>query len=276
MEKISILMGIYNCADTLPRAIDSIINQTYTNWELILCDDASTDNTYEIAKGYQEKYPDKIILIRNEQNMRLAATLNHCLEYATGKYVSRMDGDDESVADRFEKQVAYLEAHPDVDLVGTAVLRVNDGKRFLLESVPNPNRNTMRYGPPFHHATILTYKYVYEKCGGYTVAERTRRAEDKDLWFKFYYNGFEGANLAEALYIVYENEASVGRRKASDRWLSFQISVHGFKMLNYPRWWIIKPFFGTLIRSLCPHWVQGLYRKYQHSKSEKAFASKDV
>ena len=110
MDKISILMGIYNCADTLSRAIDSIVNQTYTNWELILCDDGSVDSTYEIAKQYQNKYPDKIVLLKNEKNIQLAATLNHCLEYATGKYISRMDGDDESTPDRFEKQALTIAA----------------------------------------------------------------------------------------------------------------------------------------------------------------------
>ena len=262
-------MGIYNCADTLPRAIDSIINQTYTNWELILCDDGSTDDTYLIAQQYKERYSDKIILIKNKENIRLAATLNHCLEYATGKYVSRMDGDDESTPDRFEKQVRYLEQHPEVDLVGTAVMRVNNGKEFLLDSVDNPNRYTLRNRPPFHHATILTYKYVYDKVGGYTVAERTRRAEDLDLWFKFYREEFEGANLKDVLYIVYENEDSIRRRKVSDRWLTFQVQVKGFRMLNYPKWWLIKPFFGRLIRSLAPFWVQKLYRQYLHTKSEK-------
>lgn len=268
-DKISILMGIYNCADTLPRAIDSIINQTYTNWELILCDDGSKDETYQIAQKYKEMYPDKIILLKNNENMQLAATLNHCLEYATGKYISRMDGDDESVCDRFEKQVKYLEEHPGVDLVGTAVLRINDGKKFLLDSVDNPDRYTLRNMPPFHHATILTYKYVYDRLKGYTVAKRTRRAEDQDLWFRFYKEGFNGANLKDVLYIVYEDMGSIRRRKASDRWLTFQVQVRGFQLLNYPKWWIVKPFFGCLIRSLTPFWVQSLYRKYLHTKSDK-------
>ena len=104
-EKVSIIMGIYNCQDTLPEAIDSILEQTYTNWELILCDDCSTDNTYSIAEQYKNKYPEKIILIRNSENKKLAFTLNHCLEYATGEYVARMDGDDISAPNRFEKQL---------------------------------------------------------------------------------------------------------------------------------------------------------------------------
>ena len=69
-SKVSILMGIYNCADTLSDAIDSIIKQTYANWELILCDDGSQDDTYKVAAKYKEKYPDKIILLKNKKIKR--------------------------------------------------------------------------------------------------------------------------------------------------------------------------------------------------------------
>ncbi|MDO5436498.1 MAG: glycosyltransferase family 2 protein [Clostridia bacterium] len=269
MKKISVIMGIYNCADTLPRAIESILHQTYTNWELILCDDASQDNTYEIAEQYRDLYPDKIILIRNEKHMRLAASLNHCLEYASGELIARMDGDDESCPERFEKQMQYLESHPEVDLVGTAIMRVNDGRYFLLRSVRDPDRYTLRNTLPFHHATILTYKYVYDKVGGYTVAERTRRAEDLDLWYKFYACGFSGNNIEEPLYTFYENKQSIYRRRHADRWQSFLVTVEGFKKLQYPRIWLVKPFATTLVKSVTPYWVFNLYRKCQHYIADK-------
>ena len=73
-KKISVLMGIYNCGDTLPEAIECILRQTYENWELIMCDDGSSDNTYKIAKKYQVEYPEKIILIKNNHNMGLNNT----------------------------------------------------------------------------------------------------------------------------------------------------------------------------------------------------------
>ena len=75
-SKISIIMGIYNCAKTLPEAIDSILAQTYSNWELIMCDDGSSDDTYAIAEKYKITYPNKIKLIKNEKNLGLNATLN--------------------------------------------------------------------------------------------------------------------------------------------------------------------------------------------------------
>ena len=116
--KVSVLMGIYNCADTLAESIESILNQTHSNIEFIMCDDGSTDNTYEIANKYAKK-DSRIVLLRNEQNITLGPTLNKCLEHATGKYCARMDGDDVSVPDRFEKQVAFLESHPEFDAVGS-------------------------------------------------------------------------------------------------------------------------------------------------------------
>lgn len=113
---ISVLMGIYNCADTLEEAVECIINQTYTNWELILCDDCSTDNTSEVAAILAER-DKRIVLLKNKTNMTLAPTLNKCLDVAQGKYVARMDGDDICSKDRFENEMLFLENHPEYALV---------------------------------------------------------------------------------------------------------------------------------------------------------------
>src|SRR5699024_9468829 len=85
--RISVLMGIYNCADTLPEALDSLYNQTYKRFKLILCDDGSTDNTYAVAQTYANKY-DNITLLKNEKNIKLAGTLNRCLAYADTDYIA--------------------------------------------------------------------------------------------------------------------------------------------------------------------------------------------
>ena len=110
-ELVSIIMGVYNDANLLSQAIDSLLAQTYAKWELIACDDCSTDNTSDILSEYAKNDP-RIIVIRNEKNCGLAATLNHCLEYAQGEYIARMDCDDLSVETRLEKQVSYLQGPP--------------------------------------------------------------------------------------------------------------------------------------------------------------------
>ena len=263
-EKVSVIMAIYNCSPYLPDAIESILNQTYTDWELILCDDASTDNTYDIAQKYARQYPDKIILIRNEKNMQLPFSLNHCLEYATGKYVARMDGDDKCLPERFEKQIDYLRGHPDIDLVGTAMQRFDEsGLGIINYSIDNPDYYTLRYNMPFHHATIMTYKYVYDRLKGYAMLPRTIRVEDYDLWFRFYKAGFKGNNLTDALYLVREDRNAVRRRKRKYRINGIKTTVYGFRLLNYPTVWLIKPVMVSLIKCLIPYRLFDWYRHKQ-------------
>lgn len=270
-SKISVIMGIYNCSDTLPRAIDSIIAQTYSDWELIMCDDASTDNTYDIAKSYADSYPDKIILIRNEKNSRLSYSLNQCLKYANGKYIARMDGDDISLPQRFEKQVEYLKKNPDVDLVGTAMQRFNDeGLADILWPKEHPDKYVLRYGVTFQHATIMTYKYVFDKLNGYTVSKRTMRSQDYDLWFKFYAEGFHGDNIMEPLYLVKEDIGAIKRRTFNNRLNIFRTTCYGFKLLGFPKRWLIQPAVDMIVKSLIPSRVFLWYRKVEKKKFQRS------
>ena len=263
--KVSVIMGIYNCAETLPAAIDSIVKQTYPNWELIMCDDCSTDQTYEIAKEYAEKYPKKIIVVKNPHNMHLAYSLNHCIRYATGEYVARMDGDDLSVPERFEKQVKYLQKHPEVQLIGTAMQQFNekDGNIQIIYKPEHTDKWTLHRQIPFNHATIMTYKSVYDALGGYTVAERTIRGQDYDLWFRFFAAGFTGDNIHEALYLVREDMNAIKRRTLKVRMLAFQTTKYGYELLGYPKRWLIKEFCKSFAKGITPHRVQYLYRKFQ-------------
>ena len=266
--KVSVLMGIYNCEATLAEAIDSILTQTYTDWELILCDDCSADGTYELARAYAEQYPDKIILLRNETNSRLAFSLNRCLEKATGKYVARMDGDDKCVPERFEKQIAYLKAHPDAVLVGTAMQRFyNDGSFGAVDAcTPEPDRFTPHQnGPTFNHATILAYKSVFDALGGYTVCPRTVRGQDRDLWFRFFAAGYKGVNMPDPLYLVREDEEAIRRRTFYDRWIAFETDIYGYRLLRYPSHWYIMPVV-RLGKALVPYKAQLLYRKWQANR----------
>lgn len=267
--KISVIMSVYNCEDTLRDAIDSILAQTYQNWEFIICNDCSTDSTFEICKEYAALYPDKFVLIENDTNRKLAYSLNHCLSVATGTYIARMDGDDRSHPDRFEKQVAYLVEHPDIDLVGCAAQRFNDnGLADIYYMDEEPGKYSMRKKPPFGHAMILTYKRVYDALGGYTVLPRTERGQDYDLFFRFFHHGFRGVNLQEALYDVREDENAIRRRTFKVRWRTYQTTRMGYRLLNYPISWRIQAFVFVVVKSLTPFWVQVLLRKHQAKKKQ--------
>ena len=209
---ISVIMATYNCENTIDEAINSIINQTYSNWEFIICDDCSIDNTFEKLNLYKDKYPDKFKIIKNKVNSKLPYSLNRCLELAKGKYIARMDGDDISLPNRFEKQISILKNNPNIQVVGTAMRRFSNNEMAdILNLKETPDKYTLRHSVPFFHATIMTYKNVYDTLGGYTVSKRTERGQDVDLWFRFYHLGFEGKNIMDPLYLVREDLAAIKR-----------------------------------------------------------------
>ncbi|MBE6738410.1 MAG: glycosyltransferase [Ruminococcus sp.] len=270
-DLISVIMAVYNCAPTVQEAIDSIINQTYANWEFIICDDCSTDNTLEIVKEYEEKYPDKFKVIRNDVNSKLSFSLNHCLKYAQGEFIARMDGDDISRSDRFEKQVKYLREHPDIDLVSTLVQRFEGDKLADIIKKPEfPDKYTQRSQVAFNHATIMTYKYVYDKCGGYTVSKRTVRAQDYDLWFRFFYHDFKGINMQEPLYLMREDMSAIKRRTFMVRFHAHRTTIKGFRLLKYPLRWYIKPTLQFIGKSLVPGFIVYKYRQIQARKAKNS------
>lgn len=247
-KKISVIMGLYNCEDTLVRAIDSIINQTYTNWELIMCDDGSIDQTYSIAQGFVEKYPDKMILLHDDKNMHLAHALNRCFAVATGEYIARMDADDYSLPNRFEKQVAFLDSHPEYILCGTQIRIISElsGKEYITFIDAYPDKYTLHKHTPFNHATIICRREMYEILGGYSEAKTAVRCEDQELWYRFFAKGLTGANLEEALYFVYENKAMIYRVTANSRWNGFVTATKGYRLLHFRCIYFYRPAFNFL------------------------------
>ena len=226
-------MATYNCETTVEKAIDSILAQTYENWVMIICDDGSTDGTLAILNRYAEKYPGKFVIIRNEQNSKLPYSLNHCLQYVETELVARMDGDDWSTPDRFEKQVAFLKAHPEYDLVGTGVV-VSDGVRDITNIIlpEHPQPRDMLHCNCFSHATIMTYKRVYDTLRGYSLEPHVERCEDLDLWSRFMAAGYQGYNLHEGLYFILEDENAVKRRTLRNRLNVAKTLMRGFERMG--------------------------------------------
>lgn len=264
--KVSVIMGIYNCEKTLPDAIESVIAQTYTNWELVMCDDGSSDGTYQVAEEYKSKYPDKIKLLKNEKNEKLAATLNHCLSAATGELIARMDADDMNLPGRFEKEVDFLEAHPEIACVGAGLIIFDDeGDHSIRFYGEHPSKRTLLHGTPFAHPTIMMRKEVYDDLGGYTSSPETLRAEDVDLWFRFFSKGYQGYVLQEPLYRYRESLADFKKRNLKAAFGTTKVCIRGYKMLNYPLYlypYALKPILATLIPDFIMH-------KYHRKKDQK-------
>ncbi|MCR4695295.1 MAG: glycosyltransferase [Pseudobutyrivibrio sp.] len=257
---VSIIMGVYNGEDTLREAIDSILNQTYTNWEFIICDDCSTDGTADVVKKYAER-DSRIVYIKNDHNMRLAASLNHCLEVAKGKYVARMDADDISVPKRLTKQVAFLEEHKDIDVVGSQMAVFDEnGQRGIRSINEYPTKEDLIKGSPLCHATIMMKKNIYENLNGYRVCRETNRAEDLDLWFRFYAKGYRAYNIQEPLYRVRESLSDLKRRNIQSSVGIAKIYFYGYKLIKVPyykRIWGVRPIVSALV----PRWIRMIYYK---------------
>lgn len=244
---VSVIMGIYNCADTLPEAIESIINQTFQDFELILCNDGSTDNTLEIAQHYKAQYPDQIVIIENEKNMGLNYTLNHCLRVAKGKYIARMDGDDRSLPNRFQTEVDFLEQHQEFALV-SANLEVYDDNgiwgKTSFKATPQPE--DLVRGSSFSHSACMVRKSVFDEVGGYSEGRRLLRVEDKHLWYKIYAAGYRGKNLDEVLYSYRDDRNGYRKRKLRYRFNSFYVSACCIKTFHLPVYYYLfaaKPIF---------------------------------
>lgn len=260
---VSIIMGAYNAGNTIREAIDSVIAQEFTDWEFIICDDNSDDDTLRICLEYATRHPGRFQVLSNERNLKLPATLNRCLSASRGRYIARMDADDRSAPDRLEKQIATLEAQPWIDLVGTAMQRFDTTEIGAKVQPPTcPDRNTLRRTLPFCHATIVARRRVYDVIGGYNESPRTSRGQDLELWFNFYEHGFVGINLQEPLYFVREDSAAIRRRQPKVRWNAFRTMVMGYRKLGYPIYCYIRPVL-ELSKILVPYSVQGWYRRWQ-------------
>lgn len=265
-KHVSVIMGIYNCAGTLAEAIDSLLAQTYTDWELILCDDGSSDDTWAVAEAYQFQYPEKIMLLKNEENLGLNKTLNKCLRAATGRYIARMDGDDISAPDRLEKEVNFLDAHPEFAIVSCPMIYFDEkGEWGKGSAVAYPEERDFIPGTPFCHAPCMVRAEAFRAVGGYSEDPRTLRAEDYHLWFQLYAAGYRGANLQEHLYKMRDDENAYRRRKFKYALHEAYVRWVGYRMLKLP--------LGSYLYVLRPVAVNLLpkcvYRYLHHKKQTR-------
>ncbi len=257
---VSIIMGIYNCQNILPQAIKSILSQTYERWELIMCDDGSTDNTYQVALKYAEKY-ENISVLQNKKNMRLAYSLNKCLKVAKGKYIARMDADDISLKERIEKQVDFLEKNPKYAVVGSSALIYGNGKENEIRYPGEyPDKYTLLTHIPYMHPTIMMRKEIYEVLGGYTVSKETIRGQDLEMWFRFYEKGYCGYNIKEPLLKYHESFNDYKKMNIKRAWGIFKINLKGFEKLGFPKWKYFHAF-----RPLICAFIPNRFRCFYHN-----------
>lgn len=259
--KVSVIMGVYNCEKTISVAIESIIAQTYTNWELIICDDCSTDKSVEIIQKYKD-LDKRIVLIRNAINSKLAKSLNNCLAIAKGEYIARMDADDISLPKRLEEQITFLDSHQEFQVISCkSVVLDENGEREIIGKEGEPHKECMLFGVPFVHPTIMMRKSAYDAVGGYTVLPRTQRGQDLDLWFKFFSLGYRGYILPKVLYKYYNFKSTKKNRMGLKLAMNYtKTNLVGFKLLKFPFYYYVMAF-KPMISVLLPDRIKVMHRK---------------
>lgn len=258
MPKVSVIMGVYNITDkpVLEKSINSILNQTFTDFEFIICDDGSNDNTLDVVKDVCQN-DERVIFLKNEKNMGLAYVLNKCLKNAKGEYIARMDADDESALNRFEKQVEFLDSHPDYGVV-TSNANVFDSTSIWgeLKYSEEIKKEDFLMNNPIVHGAVMVRKSVYDMAEGYRDIPMTYRVEDYDLFMRIFAKGIKIHTIQEKLFNYREDKKTQKRRKYKYRINEAKVRHYGFKLLGlYPKGiiFVIKP----LIVGLLP---QGLKR----------------
>ena len=248
MPKVSVIMGVYNCENTLDDAINCILKQSFSDWEMIICDDGSSDRTFEIALKY---VCDKIKLLRNEKNRGLNYTLNKCLAYSNGEYIARMDGDDLCSEDRFLKEVNELDHHKEIAIVSCNMEYFDeDGVWEMCRKKEYPIGKDFLYETPFCHAPCMVRREAYRTVNGYTDEKRFLRVEDYHLWVKMYEAGFRGYNIQEFLYKMRDDRNAYRRRKFKYRLNESYVKILAVKKLKLPIYgylFSIKPILVGLL-----------------------------
>ena len=206
---VSVIMPCFNCEKTVAASIESILNQTYQNIEILIIDDGSKDNTYEILKKFQNKHKN-IRLFKNQDNLGLTKSLNILIEESKGEYIARQDSDDISVIDRISLQYEFME-QKELDFCSSRATILYSGKKIPRSSHYLPKKIVMKFKNPFIHGTLFIKKSILLDVGKYD--ENFYYAQDYKLMKTLIDNNYKFKIFRKPLYeLNMENNISTNKR----------------------------------------------------------------
>jgi len=234
--KVTVLMSVYNGEKYLREAVDSILAQTFNDFEFLIVNDGSTDNIAEIIESYNDP---RIKIINNEKNIGLTKSLNKGLKLAKGKYIARQDADDISMPDRIIKQVDFLDRNLDIAIVGTNYFRINE-KGDIVQEINRKRKDidikiNLSKGNQLGHGTLMFRKDCVEKIGFYR--ETFKYAQDYDFVLRFS-DKYKLANIPELLYKwrINSHSISVSKKIVQDRYAELALKLFNErKKMGYDR-----------------------------------------
>jgi len=224
---ISVLMPIYNCSDYVSETIDSILNQTFTDFEFLIIDDCSTDLTADIVKQYRDS---RIKLIEKPVNTGYTDSLNLGVELAQGKYIARMDGDDIAISTRFEQQINLLESNPEVIVCGSQLKILGSDKIMLKPESHEDILIDLLLTNPIGHPSVMIRRSVLT---AFKYDKSKEPAEDYDLWTRLIWHG-KFYNIQQPLVLYRVHDGQVSTVKKQKQLLHFNESrINFLKKLGY-------------------------------------------
>lgn len=251
IPKISVIMSVRNGECDLDKSMNSLFNQTFTDWELIVCDDGSTDQTLERLEHYA-LCDSRVHILHNDTSMGLAYSLNRCIESAQSNILARQDADDASDIHRFEVQYPFVMAHPEYAVVGTCWFNVDAEGKISESVVPQlPTAMDMVKGGLYLHPSWMMRKDLIEKVGYYTVNQYTVRSQDYHFIMKLLAAGMRLYNMPEKLYYYTVDQNTLGRSRNWKRvkglmWIRFDAYKRNHLPLN-TYVYVLKPLISNLI-----------------------------
>jgi glycosyltransferase involved in cell wall biosynthesis len=253
-------MSVFNGAEYLEECITSILEQSYTNFEFIITNDCSNDDSLQILNRYKEK-DNRIIIIDNQENLGLTKNLNNMISISKGDFIARMDADDIALKDRFRKQLEVFKNNRNVDLVFTDNFIINHASEAVCSSWrPKETTKIIKYLPVFNyivHPSVMIRKDFFEQFGMYD--ENYQTGQDHNLWLRASQKGATFYYLREPLLNYRINPSSV-RNKNNDNYyfklakvcLANNSKRRSFKYLTYLN---LRKRINILIRSLFPFFI---------------------
>ena len=253
-------MGAYNSGGTIDAAVQSVVSQSFEDWELIICDDGSKDDTLAKANDWSKR-DARIQVICNPANQGLAVTLDNCIAASRSELLIRQDADDISLPGRFARLIKTIDESPSAVVVGSWVTcfdGVND--LGIIRTSSCPIKKDLLKGTIFFHPSCIMRKSAVLSVGGYGNEPWLRRSQDYYLWFRLYAAGMHGLNIQESLYRFREDPAAWRRRSFSARSMESRVRWEGFKLIRVPIWkrWLA---FTPLLKCLVPGPLYAWIRK---------------
>ncbi|MFB5430446.1 glycosyltransferase family 2 protein [Enterococcus casseliflavus] len=257
MIKVSVIVPTYNAESTIKKAIESIINQTYQNFEIIIVDDVSTDSTYSVLQELKES-DTRIRVYQNQVNSKSSFTRNYAINKSTGEYIMQLDDDDTCDPTRMARQVDFLEKHLEYGFVGSNCLIFDDsGVYSSKEYKEKPTEVDFVKTSPFLNPSIMFRKKALEQVNGYRVSEETVRGQDYDLFMRLYIAGIKGYNLQQYLVNYYQDSNYFNKISWKNRVGETKFRYRNFKKMgllpkNYL--YVLKPIMAMITPNFLLQW----------------------